>query len=359
MIEKLAAQKVHFEKYLHNYFTLLKNDSISDSPWKEDGYKRLEDYASRGKMIRGALVCLGIDLFVPSSFSKPGLMQQAYHLGSVIELFQTMLLIHDDVMDQDDLRRGKPSVHAQYRKIAAERACANPNRLGESLGICLGDVAVFNAYELLSALDCSDSVLRRLLRLYSRELSYVGFAQMDDVFNSGAKEDPELSSILQVYRFKTGRYTFSLPLVSGALLAGKAEDDLKPLVRVGELLGIIFQIRDDHINLFGDPALTGKPAGSDIRENKRTLHRNYLFQMTDISQVQKLGKVFGNAEAQEAELVFVLDEMQRIGVPARIENELERYKEEIVRQLDEIKDLLPEGRDLLEALLRYNLERVL
>src|SRR5690606_10500490 len=108
------------------------------------------------------------------------------------------------------------------------------------------------------------------------ELLRVGLAQFHDVLWSAETAVPEHSQILELYENKTGRYTFALPILAACTLAGLSEDRLAVLSRVANLAGQIFQIRDDEINLWGDPAKTGKPAGSDLREGKQTLALSLL-----------------------------------------------------------------------------------
>src|SRR6185437_3870747 len=111
--------------------------------------------------------------------------------------------------------------------------------------------------------------------------------------------------IEQVYRYKTARYTFSLPLMLGALLAQKDATIIQQLENFGEKIGTLFQLKDDDISLFGKEETTGKPEGSDIRENKKTLHRHYLFQYASSEEKQQLQTLFGKQNLTKNDIAYV------------------------------------------------------
>ncbi|TVQ23703.1 MAG: polyprenyl synthetase family protein, partial [Spirochaetaceae bacterium] len=233
--------------------------------WGDDLADRLFAFASRGKLLRGSFVAAGCDAFgVPPSSA-------AYRVGAAMELIQSFLLVHDDIMDQDAIRRGHPAVYEQYRRIGVERGYSGPQRFAESMGICAGDVAMLLAFQTICALDVPADVRCSVADSVAREIADVGVAQMGDVAHGHATEPVSEEEILSVYRFKTGRYTFSLPLMTGGMLAGAPADSIERLGEWGELQGIVFQIRDDQLGLIGESHEIGKPAGSDIRSNKQTL----------------------------------------------------------------------------------------
>jgi geranylgeranyl diphosphate synthase type I len=277
MLEGLTRHVGSIRDYLNQFFDdhlkQLESGSIPVAgEFDADVLRRLKEYVVRGKLLRGALVFLGYEAARGPQFSEPDPKAERRCLAAAaaMELTQSFLLIHDDIMDKDDVRRGVPSLHRQYRELARERGVEDADHLGVSLGICVGDVGVFLAMELLAQADPA------LLGTYARELNLVGLAQMDDVFFGQAPEEPTVDRIIQVYRFKTGRYTFSLPLVLGAALAGADTRTQEALARFGEELGVVFQIKDDEIGLFGEEEHIGKPAGSDISANKKTVFRQLL-----------------------------------------------------------------------------------
>lgn len=243
----------------------------------------LVEYTSRGKNIRGGLVvhcwllATGRDPGEPGD-PVPDVPATVLRLAAAMELLQSFLLIHDDVMDRDDERRGKPAMHVLLGQ-AFERPLwkgTDTGHLGNALAICAGDIAQFWTLRLFRLAIAGSAVEGRLTGLLNDELLRVGLAQFHDVLWSAETAVPEHSQILELYENKTGRYTFALPILAACTLAGLSEDRLAVLSRVANLAGQIFQIRDDEINLWGDPVKTGKPAGSDLREGKKTLALSLL-----------------------------------------------------------------------------------
>src|SRR5208337_3161290 len=127
-------------------------------------------------------------------------------VGAAMELFHSGLLVHDDIMDRDPVRRGQPSIFQQYAGIAARERRADPGHVGMALGICAGDVACFMAFELLARADAPAAALRGVLELCARELSAVGIAQMQDVTWGASRSAVDVDDILRMYLHKTGRY---------------------------------------------------------------------------------------------------------------------------------------------------------
>jgi len=276
----------------------------------------LLEYAGRGKMLRGALVHLGAELFAGRG-PRPGVPEAA----AAMELFQAGLLVHDDIMDRDELRRGAPSVHSRFAAEARASGAPDSLHLGEALAICAGDLCYFEGYRLLSsALEASSlgpAARGDLLSTVSSELSVVALAQMRDCRWGSLPLEPTEDEIVGMYRGKTARYTFSLPLVVGASLGG-GEASVALLREIGESAGLAFQLRDDELGLFGDPELLGKPVGSDLRENKKTVLRARLFARASADERSRLLSVFGSDKAGPAEVALVRELAEKLGVRASL-----------------------------------------
>lgn len=358
MMKELASLKPALSAELQAFLQQTEADDSLVSPWTSDLIARLLDYTTRGKMIRGALVTIGARLFHGShGILDPQLQTVCLRVGVAMELIQSLLLIHDDIMDQDDLRRGKPSVHSQYIQLAHLRDAIDSQRLGESLGICAGDVSGFLAFEILAGIDLEPRLMKDLFALTSHELTLVGLAQMSDVYNGGLSTDVGLADIIRLYRYKTGRYTFSLPLMAGALCSGASMEVRRTLGEIGELFGIIFQVKDDDLGLFGNSERTGKPVGSDIREDKKTLHRFFLFERADVAERKELREIFGKKTASETDIHRVLHRMEILGVREHIDTELDLYASQARKLISGLTSINEWGRGALDGLLSYNLNR--
>ena len=322
----------------------------------QDLCARLYEFSAQGKMIRGGLVSLAYSLFRGDG-EQSAVREKLVAAGAAMELFQSGLLVHDDIMDRDPVRRGLASLYHQYVEMADGKGIAESAHLGESLGICAGDVAFFLAFEILSGIDTDPVVHRDILSLCSRELSYVGIAQMQDVYNGASTEPVTSPDIMKLYLYKTGRYTFSLPLAIGGLLAGRSRETVRKLEEIGEHLGVIFQIRDDELGLFGDEQRMGKPVGSDVKEGKKTLYYGYLLNLAAPTVRRRLLDIFGREDLTEEDLAYVRSLTEELGVRKMIREHAGGLAEK-ARGLLESLHGVDEGRiALLRELLDYSMVR--
>lgn len=300
-----------------------QSDAFSDD--RNTLFKLMESYALKGKTYRGILAVLGYELFAVAT-AKSENIAKAHSLAAAMELFQSGLLVHDDIMDRDDLRRGQPTMHRTLEAETKERFERNHGkapsiefqRIGESMAICAGDIFYFIAWNIISELN------KNIAPLVGSELVNVCLAQIQDVRFGNLPPIPPLEKIQEVYAYKTARYTIYLPLAAGALLAGRAE--ALPLIEdLGINLGIAFQLRDDWLGLYGDTTQIGKPSGSDIREGKKTPFMVMLHQALPEQEKEKLATIFGNPRIGEVELRYVRDMIASHGIDTRVMAMYEAY----------------------------------
>ncbi len=316
---------------------------LSLEPWGPDLRNRLHEYALRGKLVRGALVPFTWRVLRPEE--EPP--EQAAQGGVVMEMLQSFLLIHDDIMDQDDTRRGGPAMHKQFELLLQN---SGKEQFGRSMGICAGDVAAFLALERISSMTVDPKIRSDLTALVASEIITTGLAQMQDVHH-GYVENAAEEAIMQVYTYKTGRYTFSLPLVFGAHLAEAPPETVELLSSLGEHLGRIFQIRDDQLGVFGESDRIGKPAGSDIREDKKTIFREALFR--SLPEDDPVRMYFGTDRLGSGELEAVREAIKRTGVMEYV-NELVAAEQRSAQAILEHLELPHSGEEALRELLAYN-----
>jgi geranylgeranyl diphosphate synthase type I len=286
--------------------------------WGPDALSRLRAFASRGKMLRGSLLLLGYEMYA----RRPASVAVA-RVAAALEIIHSSLLVHDDIMDNDRLRRGARTVFAQYEELGRGRRAADPRSFGSAMGICAGDVGYFLAGDILASLPLDPSVKGPLLSLVFRELAYVGLAQMQDIAFGAFERTPARDEVIALYLYKTARYTFSLPLTAGALIAGAAPAESRKLRELGERLGVMFQVRDDDLGIFGSEKETGKPVGSDIRQGKKTLLYLELFRMARGKEKKALVELFGKAALSRAEAARVRKAMEKLGARSTIGSMLE------------------------------------
>jgi geranylgeranyl diphosphate synthase type I len=274
-----------------------------------------------------------------------------------MELFQTGFLIHDDIMDRDLFRRGRESLFYQYKSHGDREGFHDSYHYGESMGICAGDIAFFLSFELLSELDCTSYAKESIIKLFSYEFSSVGLAQMQDVSFGHLDESPGEEAILNLYRYKTGRYTFSLPLAIGAILAERDAQELPLLGELGENLGLIFQIKDDEIGLFGSVEKTGKPVGSDLKENKKNLYHYYLLRNTGPGEREKLLRIFGSGQISGDDINFIREQVTGKGIVKLINEKVLTLRDKAGDLIGRIKNADPSGIAVLRELLDYSVVR--
>ena len=353
MVEFLARQRPLIGGELERYLAAQQGVLKGLGGWGSDACTRLLEFSLRGKMIRGALVILGELLY--GDRDEPS--TAGVTAAAAMELLQSSFLIHDDIMDRDEQRRGRPTLFAQYTTLGTDRRVADPGHFGQAMGICAGDVAFFFAFDVLSRLDVPGPRHRRILEVTNKAVITTCVAQMQDVYLGGLPGTPEirLDDVMAVYHHKTGRYTFSLPLQIGALISGASESVLERIEKLGILLGTIFQIKDDELGLFGSEAEIGKPVGSDIHEGKKTIYYVYLLQAASDSQRRELAGLFGRGGDEKA-VHRVRRMVEELGVRRRIAERVDDLAAQARSQLETMPGR-PEHLRVMADLLDYNLSR--
>jgi geranylgeranyl diphosphate synthase type I len=190
---------------------------------------------------------------------------------AALELIQACALVHDDLMDASATRRGRPTVHVEFARRHAEAAWrGRPARFGAAAAILLGDLALVWADDMLRGAGLPADAAARAAAPWEGMRTEVLGGQYLDVFVQSTG-DTSARAALQVDRYKTAAYTVERPLHLGAAIAGADPELVACYRRFGADIGVAFQLRDDLLGVFGDPVVTGKPAGDDLREGKRTL----------------------------------------------------------------------------------------
>lgn len=233
-------------------------------------YRRLWEAAAEaiagGKRIRPALV-----LAAHRAWGSPR-PDDAVRVAAAVELLHTAFLMHDDVIDHDLVRRGRPNVAGRFAAVAASRGLdrGRAEEYGDASAILAGDLLISAAHGLVGGVDAPPATRRALLDLVDDCVFTTAAGEHDDMrFAAGVRPRPD--EIVAMVEAKTAAYSFSTPLRAGALLADAGPEASARLDRIGRSLGIAFQLRDDVLGVFGDEHATGKSAVGDLREGKETL----------------------------------------------------------------------------------------
>lgn len=299
----------------------------------------LRDLCGRGgKRLRPALVCVGA-----RAVDAKSSLDVAIEAGVSLELLQAYFLIHDDWMDGDVERRGGPTAH-----VHLARRFRSPAK-GASAAILTGDYAVALATRVLGDLALSGRKQAAILRCFAD-------MQLDAVAGQGLDVIGRTGDVELTYRLKTASYTVRGPLVLGALLAGGSPKVLRSLEAYALPAGVAFQIRDDLIGVFGDPALTGKPRGGDLRAGKHTLLVEAALKRGTAAERQRLRRVLGQRRATDRQIEWAIAHLDACGARAEVEARMETLAAE-ARQAVEASPCTPVGRQLLLGALTALISR--
>lgn len=255
---------------------------------------------------------------------------------SSLELIQACALIHDDIIDASDTRRGRPTVH---RAIAAEHAQhkwnGDSDTYGENVAILLGDLALVWADDMWRDSGLSESALLRAAEPWrGMRAEVIGGQILDISLEASNSESEEMANA--VNRYKTAAYTVERPLHLGAAIADADAETIAALRGYGRDIGMAFQLRDDLLGVFGDPGVTGKPAGDDLREGKRTVLYAIALQAADSSDqaaAERLRAGIGAATdpAEIAELARIIESTGAMDI---VEKRISQLTESGLKYLD-------------------------
>jgi geranylgeranyl diphosphate synthase type I len=309
-----------------------KKQFNDETSWLKDFLQRLDVFMQGGKHMRGNLVCY---IYTVCCGKEPS--EKVLNAAIALELMHAGLVIQDDIIDQDDRRRGKPSIHHQYRLLAEQRKLADAKSFGETMAICASDMTMFFAYELLSASCNNLKAVSELLAEFTKSLTRVCEGQMQDIYYGASPIRPDKPAIFDLMRLKTASYSLALPMVMGSILAGASKNRQDSLRNLGLDIGIIFQIRDDELGALGDTKSLGKPVGSDIREGKKTLLHYYLFKNCSKAEKKRLDAIFGNDSADNEDIKYVQNAMKSHKIPELLARDITELRNAAFLKIDKLK----------------------
>lgn len=233
-----------------------------------------------GKRIRPVLCLMGNELFDDIS-------PDAWHVGTAIELFHNFTLVHDDIMDKAPLRRGQATVHA---------------RNGESTALLAGDVMLIVAYDYLNKISTRYS--QKIIRLFNKTAMEVCEGQQLDMDFENLPVVP-LDDYINMIQLKTS-VLLAASLKTGAILGGAGQGNQEHMYEFGRNLGIAFQIQDDYLDAFGDPAKFGKQVGGDILVNKKTFLMIHAFETASDTQKKELVRLMDENPPDKVQRVLAI-----------------------------------------------------
>jgi geranylgeranyl diphosphate synthase type II len=288
-------------------------------------WEAMADASHGGKRLRPALLLATYEAF---GGTRPDV---AGHVADAVELLHTAFVMHDDVIDHDLHRRGRPNVFGAFeaRGRAAGASASRAHRYGQAAGILAGDLALVGATRLVATADTDRETVARLLDLLDDTVRLTAEGELGDVRLGLLVDQPTLTDVLTVEEHKTAVYSFSLPMLAGAVLAGAPAGVLPRLDRLGRLLGIAFQLQDDLLGTFGDEATTGKSTLSDLREGTVTA---LVVHARTTAAWAVIAPHLGDPDLTPAAADHVRDALTRCGARQLVEDLVDRHTDE-ARQL--------------------------
>jgi geranylgeranyl diphosphate synthase, type II len=280
-----------------------------------------------GKRVRPVCVLMGNELF---EAIKP----DAWQVATAIELFHNFSLIHDDIMDEAPLRRGKQTVHAIH---------------GTNTAILAGDVTLTMAYDYLNRVEGD---VKPILSLFNKTALEVSEGQQMDM-DFEKRATVHLDEYVRMIELKTS-VLLAASLKLGAMIGGASVGNTDHVYEFGRNLGIAFQIQDDYLDCFGDPAKFGKQVGGDIKANKKTFLMIHALESASASQQQQLAELMQTNPADKVEQVLSI--FKSAGVDAWAMQLKNQYIEKAMQHLEDVA-VLSKRKEPLQQLSQFLVQR--
>lgn len=304
--------------------------------------KAVYDFTLRGgKRLRALLILIG---YWSREWGKD--LDKILPVMAGIEFLQSYLLVHDDIMDQDELRRGGPTLHVWFERVCRQQdLIGDCKHYGISQAITSGDYLEALAIATISSAPLPHETVRALVNRYSRGLRTVSYGQFLDVLLSYKPLDKiSENDVLKIHELKTASYTVELPLHLGVIAANPNDQVLLNVFSMySKPAGIAFQLRDDIIGLYGNPKITGKPMGSDVREKKKTLLIVKAYELGSNNDRKFLKRIYDELNRDEItinDIMVVQDIVKETGSLKYNEDLIKKFYEESMKIIDVNRDLI-------------------
>jgi len=284
-----------------------------------------------GKRLRPFLVLTTYNLFRDD-------IEKVLPIAAAVELFHTFTLIHDDIMDQDEFRRGVPTVHTVW---------------GVPMAILAGDLLHAKAYKLVTKSNLPSGIIKRIIEEFTETAVIICEGQaLDMAFEK--RKDVSIEEYFEMIKKKTA-WLFRACCRFGAMSAGAEEKYINILGEYGEKMGIAFQMVDDWLGLFGSEEKTGKPVGSDVREGKKTYPILYALEKANEEDRKKLLDILMKEQKTEREIQEAIEIIKKTGADIATKELAMKYAEEAISVIRELPD--SEAKADLITLAKFVIER--
>ena len=345
-IEKFNTFYKQVKNEINNYLKEYNESLVKDKTgFLRDNLELLKNLNSDGKLIRGFLISFGYKILKED-------IKYSYNLSLAYELFQTSILIHDDIIDNDNLRRGKDTIHfANFKKYKSLNE-HDAKKASESIGICIGDYGFFKVNEIIINNYKNDPNFVKVFNYYNDIVLKTIEGELTDVvlaFEGKYKEIKNLDEhIMLIYKLKTSFYTIIGPLSLGLILGGIADEKLEDIRKFGEKVGIAFQIQDDILGIYSN---MGKVIGSDIKEYKQTIL--YSYTIRNEKYKNELLKYYGKENITELEINETRRIFKESGAYEYATNIMNQYYDESIEIIKKVNWIKEVDKSIIFGFIQY------
>jgi geranylgeranyl pyrophosphate synthase len=350
----LSTVPADIDRRLETYLDEWVDSHMRYSPLLQPLYIHFKEACAGGKRLRASLVKLGY--MISGGAEHPAL----YDAAMAYEIFQTAILAHDDIIDKSPLRRGKPTLYKTLETHGT--AFLSPQKdmqhYGVSQTICLGDMGLYMAIQLIADSDFEPAIKNRAISYFSQTVIDTIAGELLDVELPYVQDPHNITAddLMSVCRYKTARYTITGPMTLGAILANASDHTQNAIKEFGDFLGVAFQMRDDLLGIFGDEKTIGKSVTSDCEEGKMTLLYRYAMDYADDTQKAFLNAHYGTGTIDTDTHTRIKDIFVETGAQKHHEELMQNYAN---RALSLIPDITSDKnyRTLLSDFTHYMVQR--
>ena len=318
MMNNLLYEKSKIENKINEILSA-ESYKFKENEFIKEAIEEIKRLSKNGKRVRGYLIKLGQEIY--------GIDDDSYlELAAAIEIFQTAILIHDDIIDEAHERRNEKTINYKYK-----------GHYGMSKAICIGDYGFFLAYDIISNLSIEDHVKVNIMKIYSKTLYNTVVGEILDVELPYKNKDFHVSMneqlIYDIYINKTAWYTIIGPLLIGAFSTGCEKIDVNKITSIGINLGIAFQIKDDLLGLEIEKNSMGKTL-NDIKEGKQTIIYKYAIDMAGKEDLRCINKYYGNPDVTFEESKKIIDIFNKTGSIKKSKDLVNEYTSNAIKLIE-------------------------
>ena len=317
----LETKKIAIDRALEDFLTGAMLELSAIDPHLRPISAALNDFLIGGKRLRPLFAVAG---YVGAGGSlEPNDLEKLHKAVISLELLQACALIHDDMMDGSDTRRGAPSIHRRFENEHRARAAVGDGAaFGSAAALLLGDLALVLSTQALNQSGISDAQMRAVNPIFDTMKVELMAGQYLDM-HAGSRSSVSVDDALKIATYKSGKYTIERPIHFGGALALCSPELLQIYSDYGIPLGIAFQMRDDLLGVFGDSSVTGKPAGDDLLEGKRTALISYALEHLSPEEASEFATTFGDRNATPVQIARMRELINTSGAVEFIEKIIE------------------------------------